>query len=49
MSITPAVHEEASPRRVRHLALDAIAVMSFSALCSIGFVLLFLLVVQMGR
>lgn len=46
MSITPAVREEAARRRVRHLALDALAVMGFSALMSVGFVLVLLALVQ---
>ena len=49
MSTTPALHEGAARPRVRHQARDAAAVMVFSAAASLGFVLLFLLVVQLGR
>ena len=49
MSITPAIRDEVTRPRVRHQARDAVAVMAFSAACSLGLVLFLLLAVQLGR
>ncbi|WP_309649404.1 MULTISPECIES: hypothetical protein [Nocardioides] len=44
MSVT-----QPAPRRVRHQARDAAAVMAFSAGTSVAFALAFLLLAQLGR
>ncbi len=49
MSITPAIREEVHRPRVRQQARDAVAVMAFSAACSIGLVLVLLLAVRLGH
>lgn len=55
MSITPATQVSPAspagpaPRRVRHQARDVVALMTFSAVVSIGCALSLLLLAQLGR
>lgn len=47
--LTPGVAPDAPVRRVRHQARDAVALMTFSAVTSVGFATAFLLLAHLGR
>lgn len=48
MIVTP-LAPDAPVRRVRHQARDAVALMTFSAVTSVGFATAFLLLAHLGR
>lgn len=47
--VAPPVTPGPPVRRVRHQARDAVAVMTFSAACSVGVAAVFLLLTVLGR